>query len=225
MFYDANAFNQTLSCWDFITHVNTENMLSSSPAASLTHYITKTGFSPTNTGAATLGAKDSDDSDCACPPGSYINNSTCTSCSAGTVSTEGNSPSCAACPAGSYPSVDQKRCIACARGYTSTANSCEACAAGTFGATSVSSCTKCAAGTYSSETGATSASVCTPCAAGTYSSSGASVCTSCAADKTSFAGSPQCYTASEMFTTLGADVSRQDIVNLYNIRNFGTCSS
>jgi len=47
----------------------------------------------------------------------------------------------------------------------------------------------------------------------------------CPEGKVSFAGSTQCYTPTEMFNELGKDVSRQDIVNLYNSRNFSTCSS
>jgi len=115
----------------------------------------------------------------------------------------------------------------CLEGQYGTTGNCIDCAAGTYssvtGATSASVCTDCAAGTYSSETGV---SVCTSCAAGTYSSvtgaTSASVCTSCAADKTSFAGSTQCYTASEMFTALGAGVSKQDIIDLYTDVH-GTC--
>ena len=68
--FRGSAFNHTISCWDIKT-VNVETAFTSSPAADSVHYIQYDGFAPTNTGATTLGAKDSADSDCACPPGSY----------------------------------------------------------------------------------------------------------------------------------------------------------
>ena len=157
------------------------------------------------------------------------------SCPAGTVSTEGNSPSCAACPAGSLPR--QTRSVASfVRGTWSTANSCEACAAGTyaFGSGSPSclmsfrfaqrgrqdvlcgmsagnnapegstSCLTCEPGTYAPH----SRDVCPDRPSGLSIRGGASY-VACAADTQAFAGSPQCYTASEMFTTLGAGVSKR----------------
>ena len=233
-------------------------------ASTRIHYIRTDDFNPANIvyndGENYFGAvlnKNSTDSDCACPPGSYGDGSTCASCPAGTVSTEGNSPSCAACPAGSLPSADQKRCIVCARGHTSTANSCEACAAGTYAFVSGSpSCTSCPSGFAQLETGKTS---CVECPAGNNAPEGSTSClacepgtthptqprrvptvlrvlsirggarimVACAADTQAFAGSPQCYTASEMFTHTSQlpSITREMIVNAYNSRNFGTCSS
>ena len=84
-------------------------------------------------------------------------------------------------------------------------------------------CGNCAAGKYSNEG---NLAACKDCPIGFYQSeAGQSSCVACAADKTSFAGSTQCYTPTEMFNELGAGVSKQDIIDLYNSRNFSTCSS
>ena len=185
MFNGVLVFNQTLSCWDFKTDVNVNNIIRNTWASTRIHYIRTDDFNPPanivyNDGENYFGAvlnKNSTDSDCACPPGSYGDGSTCTPCPAGTVSTEGNSPSCAACPAGSLPSADQKRCIVCARGHTSTANSCEACAAGTYAFGSGSpSCTSCPSGFAQLETGKTS---CVECPAGNNAPEGSTSCLTC----------------------------------------------
>ena len=109
MFHGASAFSQTLSCWNFRTDVDTFYIFNGSPAASLTHYITKTDFNPhlqvppsvqkTLMTVIALVLREVTSTVLHVPRPS------------GTVSTEGNSAECTPCPAGSYPSADQKRCI------------------------------------------------------------------------------------------------------------------
>ena len=120
MFFHASAFNQTLSCWNFSTvSPQVDEMLTGTPAASLTHYIITAGFNPTNTGA-TLDDKNSTNSDCGCDVGTYVTNNTvyppeCGNCAAGKYSNERNLAACTDCPSGFYQSeAGQSSCVACA---------------------------------------------------------------------------------------------------------------
>lgn len=128
----------------------------------------------------------------ACPAGKYArgyNNTSCSTCEAGTVSSAGSS-SCTTCAAGTYAAAGSSSCTPCRAGTYSgrKAGSCTQCRAGQYSAANSSSCSNCAAGTYSSA----GSSSCTRCAAGTYALNGASACTKCPAGQYSLGGTSSC---------------------------------